>query len=74
MLTFQPLTRSGYQTCPLCPPSYTRTFKHRALQQHPSSRAHAQVSMPLSLPVPDEISFHCPRALMGERSKKKAVR
>ncbi|XTI94586.1 hypothetical protein V2W45_1473738 [Cenococcum geophilum] len=41
MLTFQPLTRSGYQTCPLCPP---------ALQQHPSSRAHAQVSMPLSLP------------------------
>jgi len=30
--------------------------------------------MPLPLPVPDEISFHCPRALMGEGSKKKAVR
>ena len=30
--------------------------------------------MSLPLPVPDEISFHCPRALMGEGSKKKAVR
>ena len=30
------------------------------------------MSLPLS--VPDEISFHCPRALLGEGSKKKAVR
>lgn len=30
--------------------------------------------MPLPLSVPDEISFHCPRALIGEGSKKKAVR
>jgi hypothetical protein len=30
--------------------------------------------MSLPLPVPDEISFHCPRALMGKGSKKKAVR
>lgn len=74
ILTLRPLTRSGYQTCPLCPPSCTRTFKHSALQQHLSSRVHAQVSMSLPLPVPDEISFHCPRALMGEGSKKKAVR
>ena len=30
--------------------------------------------MSLPLPVPDEISFHYPRALIGEGSKKKAVR
>lgn len=73
-LTLRPLTRSGYQTCPLCPPSRTRTFKHGALQQHLSSRVHAQVSMSLPLPVPDKILFHCPRVLMSEGSKKKAVR
>lgn len=27
MLTLRPRTRSGYQTCPLCPPSCTRTFQ-----------------------------------------------
>jgi len=43
MLTLRPHTRSGYQTCPLCPPSCTRTFKQRALQQHLSSSVHAQV-------------------------------
>ncbi|KAF2793862.1 hypothetical protein K505DRAFT_325199 [Melanomma pulvis-pyrius CBS 109.77] len=69
MLTLQPRTRSGYQTCPLCPPSCTRTFKPSALQQHLSSSVHAQVSMPLPLSVPDEISFHCPRALIGEGSE-----
>jgi len=74
MLTLQPRTRSGYQTCPLCPSSCTRTFKPSALQQHLLSSVHTQVSMSLPLPVPDEISFHCPRALMGEESKKKAVR
>jgi hypothetical protein len=30
------------------------------------------MSLPLS--EPDQISFHCPRALIGEGSKKKAVR
>jgi hypothetical protein len=30
--------------------------------------------MSLPLPAFDEISFHCPRALMGEGSKEKAVR
>jgi hypothetical protein len=65
ILTLRPRSGSGYQTCPLCPPSCTRTFKHSALQQHLSSSVHAQVY---------EISFHCPRALMCEGSKKKAVR
>lgn len=74
MLTLRPRTRSGYQTCPLCPPSCTRTFKHSALQQHLSSSVHAQISMSLPLLVPDEISFHCPRTLIGEESKKKAIR
>lgn len=74
MLTLRPRTQSGYQTCPLCPPSRTRKFKHEALQQHLSSSVHAQVSMALSSTVPDEISFHCPRALLGEGSEKKAVR
>ena len=74
MLTLRPRTRSGYQACPLCPPSCTRTFKHSALQQHLSSSVHAQASMSLPLLIPDEISFHCPRTLMGEESKKKAIR
>lgn len=74
MLILRPRTRSGYQTCPLCPPSCTRTFKQSALQQHLSSSVHAQVPISLPLLVPDEMSFHCPRALMGEGSKKKAVR
>ncbi|TAQ85585.1 hypothetical protein B7494_g6091 [Chlorociboria aeruginascens] len=74
MLTLWPWSRppSGYQTCPLCPPSRTRTFKHSALQQHLSSSVHAQISM--SLPVPDNISFHCPRALMDEGSMKQPVK
>ena len=74
MLTLRPRTRSGYQTCPLCPSSCTRTFKQSALQQHLSSSVHAQVPISLPLLVPDEMSFHCPRALIGEGSKKKAVR
>lgn len=51
-----------------------RARLHSALQQHLSSSVHAQVSMFLPLLVPDEISFHCPRTLMGKESKKKAVR
>jgi len=30
--------------------------------------------MSLPLLVPDEISFYCPRALMGDGGKKKAIR
>ncbi len=74
MFTFRPPIRSDYQRCPLCPPSRTRTFKHGALQQHLSSSVHAQVSMSLPFSLPDEISFHCPRSLMAEGSKKKVVR
>lgn len=74
ILTLRPRTWSGYQICPLCPPSCTRTFNHSALQQHLSSSVHAQVSMFLPLIVPNEISFHCPRTLMGKKSKKKAIR
>jgi len=74
MLTLRPRTRSSYQTCPLCPPSRTRTFKPDALQQHLSSSIHAQISKSAPLPVPDEISFHCPRALTSEGGKKKAVK
>ncbi|KAJ8069836.1 hypothetical protein OCU04_000250 [Sclerotinia nivalis] len=62
-----PRASYGYQTCPLCPLSSTRKFKHDALQQHLSSSIH-NLSLPLS--VLDEISFHCPRALMREESKK----
>lgn len=72
ILTLRPRTQSGYQTCPLCPPSRTRKFKDSALQQHLSSSVHAQVSM--SLPAPDEISFHCPRTLMGEGSKNRPLK
>ncbi|KAH8593114.1 hypothetical protein B0O99DRAFT_689013 [Bisporella sp. PMI_857] len=74
MLTLWPRTRSSYQTCPICPPLRTRTFKPSALRQYLSSSVHAQVSMSLPLSVPDEISFHYPRALVGEGSKKKVVR
>lgn len=74
LLTFRPRTRSSYQTCPLCPPSRIRTFTLSALQQHLSSSVHAQVSMSLPFPVPNEISFHCPRALMGRGGEKNAVR
>ena len=75
LLTLRPRTWSGIQKCLLCPPSCTRTFKNNsALQQHLSSRVHAPVLMSLPLPVPDEISFHCPRTLMDETSKKKAIR
>jgi hypothetical protein len=74
ILALQPRPRSGPQTCPLCPPSRTRKFNPSALQQHLSSIVHAQVSMSFPLLAPDEITFHCPRALMGEGSKKKAVK
>lgn len=74
MLTLRLRTQSGYQKCPLCPPSRTRKFKPGALQQHLSSSVHAQVSASLPLPVPDEISFHCPRALIGEGSSRAANR
>lgn len=30
--------------------------------------------MSLPLLIPDEISFHCPRTLIGEENKKKAIR
>ncbi|TGO45847.1 hypothetical protein BCON_0361g00070 [Botryotinia convoluta] len=35
-----PRDSHGYQTCPLCPLSSTRKFKHDALQQHLSSSIH----------------------------------
>ncbi|KAK6591990.1 hypothetical protein H4I95_11940 [Botrytis cinerea] len=35
-----PRNSHGYQTCPLCPLSSTRKFKHDALQQHLSSSVH----------------------------------
>ncbi|KAK6591812.1 hypothetical protein H4I96_12089 [Botrytis cinerea] len=35
-----PRNSHGYQTCPLCPLSSTRKFKHDALQQHISSSVH----------------------------------
>ncbi|TVY33154.1 hypothetical protein LOCC1_G008421 [Lachnellula occidentalis] len=69
MLTIRLRPRVGFQTCPLCPSSRTRKFQESALQQHLSSSFHAQVSMSLPLLVPDEISFHCPRTMMGEGSK-----
>jgi hypothetical protein len=74
ILALQSRPRSGPQTCPLCPPSRTRKFNPSALQQHLSSIVHAQVSMSFPLLAPDEITFYCPRTLMGEGSKKKAVK
>src|SRR4051794_26070016 len=47
----------------LCPPYRTRTFTCKALQQHLSSCVHAQRSTPLL--GFDDVSFHCPRTLMG---------
>ncbi|KAI5924021.1 hypothetical protein F4810DRAFT_158701 [Camillea tinctor] len=73
-LALRPRAGDGSQTCPLCPPSRTRRFKPSALQQHLASKVHAQVSMSLPLLAPDEISFHCPRALVGEGSMEKAVK
>ena len=74
MLILRPCTQSNYQTCPLCPPSCTCTFKQSALQQHLSSIIHAQVPISLPLLVSDKMSFHCPRALISKKSKKKTVR
>ncbi|KAK6602660.1 hypothetical protein ACHAPC_011137 [Botrytis cinerea] len=37
---FWPQDSHGYQTCPRCPRSSTRRFKHDALQQHLSSSVH----------------------------------
>ena len=75
LLSLRPRTRSSGQTCPLCPPFRTRTFKNSsAFQQHLSSRVHVSISMSLFLPIFDEISFHCPRILMDETSKKKIIK
>ncbi|KAE9373696.1 hypothetical protein N431DRAFT_438893 [Stipitochalara longipes BDJ] len=74
MLTLRLRTQSGDQTCPLCLPARTRKFKGSALRQHLSSSVHAKVSMSLPLPVPDEVSFHCPRTLMGEGGKNKPLK
>ncbi|CAD6442090.1 e139c428-9a31-48af-97c8-f49d7830e21d [Sclerotinia trifoliorum] len=63
-LTLLPRASHGYQTCPLCPLSSTRKFKHDALQQHLSSSIHNLSSLPLS--VLHETSFHCPRIFMRE--------
>ena len=66
-------TQSGFQVCHLCPPPRTRKFKGKAaLQQHLSSSVHAQVST--SLPVLDDISFHCPRNLWGDGSQTRPLK
>jgi len=66
-------TQSGFQVCHLCPPPCTRKFKGKAaLQQHLSSSVHAQVST--SLPVLDDISFHCPRNLWGDGSQTRPLK
>ncbi len=74
VFTPRPRTQSTKQKCPRCPPSRPRTFDPSALQQHLSSGVHAQVFMPSTWPVPEEISFHCPRALMSEANKQKAAK
>lgn len=65
---------AGRKRCPICPPSRTRTFKPRALQQHLSSSVHAKVYLTLVQKTPDEISFHCPLALMKGSSVKKPLK
>ncbi|KAH6986916.1 hypothetical protein EDB80DRAFT_756122 [Ilyonectria destructans] len=61
---------TGRKQCTICPPSRTRTFEPRALQQHLSSSVHAKVHLSLVQKTPDEISFHCPLALMKGSMKK----
>jgi hypothetical protein len=59
------------QLCPLCPPSNTRRFKSCGLRDHLTSSVHTISGMPARLPIlAPEIKFHCPRALLGEGSKK----
>ncbi|KAF7945014.1 hypothetical protein EAE96_009797 [Botrytis aclada] len=66
-------TQDGFHRCHLCPPSRTRKFKDKAaLQQHLSSSVHTQIST--SLPVLDDVSFHCPRTLMGEGSQTRPLK
>jgi hypothetical protein len=74
MITLRLRTLNGSQTCPLCPPSRTRKFTPRALQQHMSSIVHTRVLSSFPVSISDEIKFHCPRALMVEGNKKKAVK
>ncbi|KAG9242208.1 hypothetical protein BJ878DRAFT_516685 [Calycina marina] len=68
MLTHRLRIQSGFHLCHICPPSRTRTFTGRALQQHLSSNVHTQRST--LLPGPHDISFHCPRTLMGKGDQK----
>lgn len=72
MLTHRLHTQSGFYICHLCPPSRTRKFEGRALQQHLSSSVHARVS--ISLPLFDDISFLCPRTLMDEGSQERPLK
>ncbi|XMA16440.1 hypothetical protein WAI453_009231 [Rhynchosporium graminicola] len=66
-------TQSGFKVCHLCPPSRTRPFKGKAaLQQHLSSSVHAQVST--SLPVLDDLSFHCPYTLLDDASQTRPLK
>lgn len=66
--------RGGYQNLSAFSPSRIRTYTPRAFQQRLASGGNAQLSRSLPLPVPHEISFHCPCASMGGGSEKKAVR
>lgn len=65
---------AGRKQCPFCPSSRTRTFDPGALQQHLSSGIHAKVSLTLAQKQNDEMSFHCPRALMKGSSTKKPLK
>lgn len=66
---------TGAQKCPLCPPRCTRVFNPGALKDHLSSKVHLAssetrwVPLPLSIPMPDTLSFHCPSALISQGRK-----
>ncbi|KAI3572232.1 hypothetical protein IWW34DRAFT_638062 [Fusarium oxysporum f. sp. albedinis] len=53
----------GFTRCPLCPP--------RPLQQHLSSSVHSNMLITVARSIPNEMSFHCPLALMKKSSTRK---
>ncbi|CAJ0552350.1 Ff.00g063290.m01.CDS01 [Fusarium sp. VM40] len=67
-------TVAGRKRCPFCPSSRTRTFDPGALQQHLSSGVHAKGYLTLAQKQTDEMSFHCPQALMKGTSTKKPLK
>lgn len=71
MVAVQIRKEAPKQQCPLCPSSNPRKFLAHALRDHLLSSVHAKTHQPACFPeIVPAITFHCPRGLMGEGSKK----